>query len=215
MTAEGIFSFYPNPLPPPIWTHSRSLYWLCWGERGSGRWRGCEDSERGGGGGRVPELGSYLCWIPEPRRGGSPCTPGFWCQPPLGASQPRLERRHQEERSWVSDGGLSGPPACLAERWASLLWCPFLHRSQTPRPRRGSCWGCGPRGREVRRLGAQVPSGPGKGVGGALGRGPRWVGESRNCVVALLPQLLLLHGYLLPLLPRFNILPISVFLLGG
>ena len=43
----------------------------------------------------------------------------------------------------------------------------------------------------------------------------RWVGESRNCVVALLPQLLLSHGYLLPLLPRSNILPISVFLLGG
>lgn len=133
----------------------------------------------------MPELGSYLCWIPGLR--GAPCDPGFSWSPRSG---PRLERRRQKERSRVSAAGLSGPPTCLAPRWASLRGCPFFasvpnsETTQTPAEAAG-------------QVGAQIPAGPGRaeGLGAPWGGGSKWAGGSRDCAVVLLPPPSLSHGH--------------------
>lgn len=61
----------------------------------------------------VPELVSYLCWIPGPWR--DTLDSRVPVPAPTGGVQ-RLERGHQKEQCGVSDAGLSGLPACLAER---------------------------------------------------------------------------------------------------
>lgn len=152
----------------------------------------------------MPELGSYLCWIPGLRA--APCDPGFSWSPRSG---PRLERRRQKERSRVSAAGLSGPPTCLAPRGASLRGCPLFasvpnsETTQTPAEAAG-------------HLGAQILSGragprgwgrPGEGARSGLGG----VGTARwlccpTCHFTRSPALSS---------ARPHILPISVFLLGG
>lgn len=76
LISRGIFFFRPIlfqhslPASPPVGTHFHPLYWTCWsgGVGRSGRWRGYGDFESDGGG-RVPELISYPCWISGPWRG--------------------------------------------------------------------------------------------------------------------------------------------------
>ena len=131
--------------------------------------------------------------------------PGVLVEPALGRDWKEEARRRGLEfllpvypalrRVWHRDGHLCGG-------------APFLHLSQTPRPlglllRLRARWE--PRCRRA---------GPGRGAGGALGRGSKWSGGSRGCAVALLPRLSLSHGHRSLFCPP-HVLPISVFLLGG
>lgn len=99
---------------------------------------------------------------------GAPCYLGLAWSPRSGT---RLERRHQKERSPVSAAGLSGPPACLAPRRASLLGCPLFasvpHSETTQRLllRLRAMW-------EPRFHRAE----PGRRVGERPGEGSKWAG---------------------------------------